>query len=62
MKTANQIRAKRAEVRCSQLSLARLSGLTRYRVSLFECGYCNPTPSEAAALKRTFRLLKGGDR
>jgi hypothetical protein len=51
MRTANQIRAERAARRCSQHTLARLSGLSRYLISLFECGYREPTKAEMAKVR-----------
>ena len=51
MKASEQIRAGRAVRRCPQITLAKLSGLSRYMISLFECGYREPTRDEFAKLK-----------
>jgi transcriptional regulator with XRE-family HTH domain len=60
MKLGSKIRMLRAPLRCSQLVLARLAGMSRYRISLFECGYQEPTKEEFATVKAVLaRMTKG---
>lgn len=58
MKTGTHIRAKRAARRCSQLRLAKLSGLSRYVLSLIENGYRKPTKAELRKIKTALSAHK----
>lgn len=51
MDISNQIRAKRIALRVSQIALARAIQMSRYRLSMFECGYKILNKDELAKIK-----------
>ena len=54
----HKLRLLRLSLRCSQQAAAKLAGLRRYRLSLIECGYAQPTQEEVKALKQTYKMVE----
>lgn len=59
----NQLKTIRKQLKLSQFALANMSGIGRYRISLLEMGYANPTDDETrrltSALRNAKRLNRG---
>lgn len=50
MKSITIIKENRLRIGCSQYKLASLTGMSRYRLSLLECSYCEATAEERSRL------------
>ena len=57
MSISNQIRAKRIALRVSQITLAKEVGMSRYKLSMFECGYRELPAAEVSRLRATLKAI-----
>jgi transcriptional regulator with XRE-family HTH domain len=53
----DKIRAERVALRCSQITISKMVGISRYRLSLFECGYKNLTRDEISRIRKILSKL-----
>jgi predicted transcriptional regulator len=58
MNISNQIRAKRLALRVSQITLAKEVKMSRYSLSMFECGYKKLPAMEIFRLKAALKEIE----
>lgn len=59
MSTPEEIRNARKSLRVSQFSMAKVSGISRVRLSLIETGQLDPNPEESAAIRKALAHFAG---
>lgn len=62
--TSSELLLERSKQRVSQVKLSHLSGVSRFRISMYEGGYIALTPEELEKISNAFKMLdtKGGGR
>lgn len=54
----DRLRVLRAIHQCTQIELSKETGVSRYRLSLLECGYDQPSSEEQVKIKKGIKSFK----